>query len=89
MRKLDFETIEQYKNHLVEEEKSAATIEKYIRDVAVFRIWANGREIDKRLTLEYKDNLMNSMRMQVLILLFPHSTACLNISAGTIARLRR
>ena len=58
MRILDFETIEQYKNHLVEEEKSVATIEKYIRDVSVFCVWAYGREIDKRLTLEYKDKLM-------------------------------
>lgn len=58
MRILDFETIEGYKNHLVEEEKSAATIEKYIRDVSVFCAWSNGREIDKRLMLEYKNRLM-------------------------------
>lgn len=58
MRILDFETIEPYKNHLIEEEKSAATIEKYIRDVSVFCAWVDGREIDKRLALEYKDKLM-------------------------------
>lgn len=58
MRILDFETIEKYKNHLIEEEKSAATVEKYIRDVSVFFVWADGREIDKRLMLEYKNRLM-------------------------------
>ena len=58
MRILDFETIEQYRNHLIEEEKSAATIEKYVRDVSVFGVWVNGREIEKRLTLEYKERLM-------------------------------
>ena len=58
MRILDFETLEQYKNRLVEEEKSEATIEKYIRDVTVFVIWADGRGIDKRLMLEYKNRLM-------------------------------
>ena len=58
MRILDFETIEQYRNHLIEEEKSAATIEKYVRDVSVFGVWVNGREIDKQLMLEYKNRLM-------------------------------
>ena len=58
MRILDLETIGQYKNNLIEEEKSAATIEKYLRDVSVFCVWTDGREIDKRLTLEYKEWLM-------------------------------
>lgn len=58
MCKLDLETITKYKNHLIEEEKSEATVEKYMRDVTVFVLWADGQEIDKRLLLKYKDRLI-------------------------------
>ena len=51
-------TIENYKNHLIEEEKSTATIEKYIRDINAFAEWINGREITKSLVLEYKNTLI-------------------------------
>jgi len=51
-------TIENYKNHLIEEEKSTVTIEKYIRDINTFAEWANGREITKALVLEYKNILI-------------------------------
>ena len=51
-------TIENYKNHLIEEEKSTVTIEKYIRDINAFAEWINGREITKALVLEYKNILI-------------------------------
>ena len=34
-----------FKHHLILEERSAATIEKYIRDVSAFAAYANDREI--------------------------------------------
>lgn len=40
-----------------EEEKSAATVEKYLRDVRHFLGFGNGREITKTLTMEYKSQL--------------------------------
>ena len=58
MRKLEVQTIEIYRNHLIDEEKSKATIEKYIRDINAFCTWAAEWEIDKRLLLEYKESLM-------------------------------
>ena len=51
-------TIENYKNYLIEEEKSTVTIEKYIRDINTFAQWVNGREITKALVLEYKNILV-------------------------------
>ena len=51
-------TIENYKNHLIEEEKITVTIEKYIRDINAFAEWANDREITKALVLEYKNILI-------------------------------
>lgn len=49
--------IKQYENYLITEEKSAATIQKYIRDVSVFVKWLNGREMSKEITMEYKQLL--------------------------------
>ena len=60
MRKIESKIIVQYKNYLLEEEKSKKTIEKYLRDITVFRIWVGKRKIDKRLVLDYKENLISS-----------------------------
>ena len=49
--------INQFREYLEYEEKSAATIEKYIRDIKKLMDFAGGREITKKLMLEYKENL--------------------------------
>ena len=36
------ELIENFKHYLIEEEKSSATLEKYMRDVTVFFTWLAG-----------------------------------------------
>lgn len=43
-----------FEKHLYEREKSEATVKKYLRDVAVFLSYADGRGIDRQLLLEYK-----------------------------------
>ena len=50
-------TIECFKNHLLEEEKSASTVEKYIRDVRCFENRFHGRKVEKNDVLEYKREL--------------------------------
>lgn len=57
MRKITNELILNFKTHLIEQEKSANTIEKYIRDVTLFMMWLHGREVTKILVLEYKNIL--------------------------------
>ena len=57
MNEITKRTIEEYKNYLVEEEKSSVTIEKYIRDITAFVNWTEGKEITKTLVLEYKSML--------------------------------
>ena len=57
MNEITKRTIEEYKNYLIEEEKSSVTIEKYIRDINTFVEWSDGREITKTLVLEYKSML--------------------------------
>lgn len=44
----------QFENYMREEEKSRATIEKYLRDVRVFMKFAGDRGVDKTLAMEYK-----------------------------------
>lgn len=50
----------QFKNHLLAEEKSTATVEKYMRDVSVFRIWTGGKSVDKMTVLAYKAGLVET-----------------------------
>ena len=45
--KLTSKHIQLYADHLRLEEKGAATIEKYLRDVRAFGFWLDGREISK------------------------------------------
>ena len=51
--------IEDYKRNLKLEEKSANTIEKYIRDVKAFREYAKNQSIIKELVIEYKEKLIS------------------------------
>lgn len=58
MRHIDLHSIESYKIYLTEEEKSAATIEKYVRDVTAFYMWCGESEVCKQLCLAYKAEIM-------------------------------
>ena len=51
------EHIQAYANHLRLEEKSAATVEKYLRDIRSFICWLDGREITKEQTAAWKAHL--------------------------------
>ena len=60
MRTIEENTIESYKNHLYNEEKSVKTIEKYIRDLRTFSTWLQQQEdkdITKKSVIEYKKYL--------------------------------
>lgn len=57
MRKVTERLIQKYSESLKEEEKAFATMEKYIRDVRAFAVWAEEKDIDKNTVLEYKEHL--------------------------------
>ena len=57
MRKITTEIIEAYKDYLVGEEKSEATMDKYLRDVREFAEWLGDREFDKTAVVTYKTEL--------------------------------
>ena len=49
--------LEMFREHLILEERSSATIEKYCRDVSVFTAYVDGAEISKELAIAYKNKL--------------------------------
>ena len=56
-RFLTQEIISDFKEHLILEERSMATVEKYIRDVRAFSAFASGAEVTKEVVIEYKKHL--------------------------------
>ena len=50
-------TIAEFKEHLILEERSAATVEKYIRDVKEFAAYAQNGTITKETVIAYKKHL--------------------------------
>ncbi len=58
MRIITKEMLENYKLHLINEEKSVATIEKYVHDVTEFAEWLEAKELEKSTVLAYKAKLL-------------------------------
>jgi uncharacterized protein YozE (UPF0346 family) len=52
-KKITEKLMEQYKGVLYEQEKSEATIKKYMCDLRKLLQYADGRELDKRLVIDY------------------------------------
>jgi len=58
MRLIEMKKLEEYRGYLLEMEKSAATIEKYLRDIQTFRRWLGAeQEVSKEKTIAYKNYL--------------------------------
>ena len=58
-RILSAEHLEAFRDHLLWEEKSAATIEKYLRDAGTFLKFAPGQRVTKEKTIAYKQDLQD------------------------------
>ncbi len=56
-RKISKKIIHSYHKYLIEEEKSAATVEKYLRDIRAFVSYAEDKVISKELIMRYKAEL--------------------------------
>ena len=59
-RKMNTECLEEFKAYLENEERSAATVEKYIRDVKRFVDYISAKKLCKQSVLEYKSMLGNA-----------------------------
>lgn len=51
--------ITEYENHLKDEEREEATIEKYIRELYFFHAWLEGREVTKEAVIRWKECLQD------------------------------
>ena len=58
MKKITQEMVVNFKKFLIDEEKSHATLEKYMRDINAFREWLGNRIVEKVMVLEYKAYLV-------------------------------
>lgn len=58
-REITEQILGEYQKYLIEDEKTQATIRKYLCDLRKLMDYATGREIDKTLMREYKDKLLN------------------------------
>lgn len=57
------EMLLQYQEYLYEEEKTTATIKKYICDLKKLLIYAGGREVTKKMMIEYKEALRKKYKL--------------------------
>ena len=82
MKNITQKDIEKFKKYLQNEERAAATIEKYIRDISAFSVWLDGKGIDKSIVLAYKEHLIEhyapasvNSALSSLNSFFPHKDA--------------
>ena len=61
-RVLTAERIAAYTDHLRAEEKSPATVEKYLHDIRAFALWVGERPVTKELAAEWKVHLIGTGR---------------------------
>ena len=52
--------LEQFKQHLITNEKAAHTVEKYVRDVRAFAAFLDGRAVTKDLAVAFKQMLLEA-----------------------------
>ena len=57
MRKITTEIIRSFNDYLINEEKAAATVNKYLHDVGEFQMWLGEQELCKTAVLAYKSYL--------------------------------
>ncbi len=58
MRKITNELIQKFKEYLIDEEKSASTLDKYIRDITAFMEWCKETGLSKSVVIEYKQDIV-------------------------------
>jgi len=62
MKRITEKLINNFETYLFDEEKSEATLEKYIRDIRAFLLWLCGRGVNKQTVLEYKAYLTQNYK---------------------------
>lgn len=66
MKTITKEMIEDFQCSLIRAERSAGTIEKYLRDVRAFAAWLDGREVTRELLAEWKASLLETHKAKTV-----------------------
>lgn len=66
IRNINTELIAKFKEYLILEEKSDATIEKYVRDVTAFAEFLSNKEISKDAVIKYKGKLLEQYKVRTV-----------------------
>ena len=86
---LSEETINTFREYLVLEEKSTATVEKYLRDVRAFHLFACQQAVTKERMMAYKKYLIErDMQPVQSIPCWRVLTVCWTSKAGQTVRLK-
>lgn len=59
--------ITEYTHFLKEEERAAATVEKYLRDIRAFVLWMDGGQVAKEAVIRWKSHLLESGQAPVTV----------------------
>lgn len=59
-RKITGDALTLFHENLTQQEKSAATVEKYCRDVRCFAAYLEGRTVSKEAVMDFKQHLISS-----------------------------
>ena len=55
---LDIHSLDRYRDHLIQEERAPATVEKFLRDAGAFAAWLEGRTVSRELVHAWKEALI-------------------------------
>ena len=88
-RILSEETINTFREYLVLEEKSTATVEKYLRDVSAFHLFACQQAVTKERMMAYKKYLIEKgYAASSINSMLASLTVCWTSKAGQTVRLK-
>lgn len=59
------ETLNAFREHLIEEERSENTIRKYLRDIRKLMDYAHGAEVTKKMVIDFKEQLLRQEQYQI------------------------
>ena len=57
-KRITEEAIQAFRQYLTRDEKSAVTVEKYLRDVRAFQAFIGEKPVEKELVIHYKNHLL-------------------------------
>lgn len=87
-RNITEEQIARYRQYLIRDEKSTATVEKYLRDVRAFSVFAGRAAVTKELTVAYKKELLKNYAPRSINSMLASVNSFLNFMGWTDCKVK-